>query len=131
MRRIFQIFGHGAVLQTARQSIQDVRICSHWARTFSAYYDHHFSMNCFYHPNKEAVGTCKNCGKGICRDSMVEMGSFLACRENEECKKRVGIADGYAKRAYTMSYPTAKRARIILVFFVLLVIIAIFFLQRM
>ncbi|MEK7615921.1 MAG: hypothetical protein AAB420_01800 [Patescibacteria group bacterium] len=55
-------------------------------------------MNCFYHPQKEAVGTCKNCGKGICRDSVVEIGSFLACMENDQCQTRVHLANDLTTR---------------------------------
>ena len=27
-------------------------------------------MNCYNHPNKEAVGTCIDCGKGLCNECM-------------------------------------------------------------
>ena len=37
-------------------------------------------MHCFYHENKEAVGTCKSCGKGLCRECVVDLGKGLACR---------------------------------------------------
>jgi len=37
-------------------------------------------MRCFYHEDKEAVGTCKSCGKGLCRDCAVDLGKGLACR---------------------------------------------------
>ncbi len=37
-------------------------------------------MRCYYHKDKEAVGTCKSCGKGLCRDCAVDLGKGLACR---------------------------------------------------
>jgi hypothetical protein len=37
-------------------------------------------MRCYYHENKEAVGTCKSCGKGLCRECAVDLGKGLACR---------------------------------------------------
>ena len=37
-------------------------------------------MRCFYHHEKEAVGTCKSCGKGLCPDCAVDLGRGLACR---------------------------------------------------
>lgn len=36
-------------------------------------------MKCFYHPEKEALGICKNCNKGICGDSMIEIKNGIAC----------------------------------------------------
>jgi hypothetical protein len=37
-------------------------------------------MRCFYHQDKEAVGTCKACGKGVCVECAVDLGKGLACR---------------------------------------------------
>jgi hypothetical protein len=37
-------------------------------------------MNCFNHPDKAAVGTCKACHKGICPDCAADLGFGLACR---------------------------------------------------
>lgn len=37
-------------------------------------------MRCFYHEDKEAVGSCKSCGKGICRECAVDLVKGLACR---------------------------------------------------
>ena len=37
-------------------------------------------MRCFHHEDREAVGTCKSCGKGLCRECAVDMGKGLACR---------------------------------------------------
>ena len=37
-------------------------------------------MRCFYHEDKEAVGTCKSCGKGLCRGCAVDLTKGLACR---------------------------------------------------
>jgi hypothetical protein len=36
-------------------------------------------MRCFQHEEREAVGTCKSCGKGICRTCAVDLGKGLAC----------------------------------------------------
>jgi len=41
---------------------------------------HATHMRCFYHDEKEAVGSCKSCGKGLCRDCAVDLGKGLACR---------------------------------------------------
>ena len=37
-------------------------------------------MRCFYHQDKEAVGTCKLCGKGVCPECAVDLTKGLACR---------------------------------------------------
>jgi hypothetical protein len=37
-------------------------------------------MRCFYHEVREAVGSCKSCGKGLCRECAVELPKGLACR---------------------------------------------------
>jgi hypothetical protein len=37
-------------------------------------------MRCYYHEDKEAVGTCKSCGKGLCRECAVDLTKGLACR---------------------------------------------------
>jgi hypothetical protein len=36
-------------------------------------------MRCFYHEEREAVGSCKSCGKGLCRDCAVDLTKGLAC----------------------------------------------------
>lgn len=38
------------------------------------------SMHCFYHHDKDAVGGCKSCGKGLCAECAVDLGKGLACR---------------------------------------------------
>jgi len=37
-------------------------------------------MRCFYHQDKDAVGSCKSCGKGLCVECAVDLGKGLACR---------------------------------------------------
>ena len=37
-------------------------------------------MRCFYHPEREAVGTCKSCGKGLCPECAADLQKGLACR---------------------------------------------------
>lgn len=44
-------------------------------------------MKCFNHDGRDAVGTCKSCGKGVCRECAVDMGKGLACRDR--CEKDV------------------------------------------
>lgn len=36
-------------------------------------------MRCFNHSEIEAVGTCKACGKGLCKECAADLGHGLAC----------------------------------------------------
>lgn len=37
-------------------------------------------MVCFYHEDRDAVGTCKSCGRGLCQECAVDLSKGLACR---------------------------------------------------
>lgn len=37
-------------------------------------------MNCYVHPENEAIGTCTSCGKPICHECAIEMQGKLTCR---------------------------------------------------
>lgn len=37
-------------------------------------------MNCYYHPDKPAIGLCKYCQRGLCLECSVNAGDSLACR---------------------------------------------------
>ena len=41
-------------------------------------------MKCYYHSDRDAVGTCKSCGKGLCPECAVDLGKGLACRDRCE-----------------------------------------------
>lgn len=45
-------------------------------------------MRCFYHQDKEAVGVCRSCGKGVCIECAVDLGKGLACRGR--CEENAG-----------------------------------------
>lgn len=36
-------------------------------------------MNCYNHTETVALGICKHCNKGICRDCLTDLGDGLAC----------------------------------------------------
>lgn len=44
-------------------------------------------MKCYTHINKEAVGVCKACSKGICTDCSSDTGNGLACKNS--CEQEV------------------------------------------
>lgn len=37
-------------------------------------------MKCFYHDDRDAIGICKSCGRGLCRECCFEFRKGLACR---------------------------------------------------
>lgn len=37
-------------------------------------------MNCYYHPETVAVGTCSQCGKAACRACIQDVGGVLLCK---------------------------------------------------
>jgi predicted Fe-S protein YdhL (DUF1289 family) len=41
-------------------------------------------MNCFYHPDKPAVGLCKHCQRGLCSDCAALVDDVLACKDRHE-----------------------------------------------
>ena len=43
-------------------------------------------MKCYVHLKTDAIGTCSNCGKGLCKECAIEVGNKLKCRE---CLKNV------------------------------------------
>lgn len=45
-------------------------------------------MRCFYHQDRDAVGSCKSCGKGLCPECAVDLGKGLACRTQCEAAVR-------------------------------------------
>lgn len=44
-------------------------------------------MKCFYHHDRDAVGQCKSCGKGLCPNCAVDLDKGLACQGR--CEKVV------------------------------------------
>ena len=44
-------------------------------------------MNCFNHPDKPAVGLCKNCYKGLCAECAAALPDGLACADT--CRGKV------------------------------------------
>src|SRR5579863_820975 len=48
-------------------------------------------MRCYYHEDQEAVGVCKSCGKGLCRECAVDLTKGLACRGHCEADAQAVI----------------------------------------
>jgi len=48
-------------------------------------------MKCFYHHDRDAVATCKSCGKGVCMECLVDLGMGVACKNRCESDARAVI----------------------------------------
>jgi hypothetical protein len=64
------------------------------------------AMRCYYHQDREAVGTCKSCGKGLCSECAVDLDKGLACRGR--CEQDVRAVIQLVERNIRME-PTASR----------------------
>ena len=41
-------------------------------------------MNCFYHPDRPAIGLCKYCQRGLCTDCAAVVDDVLVCNHRHE-----------------------------------------------
>jgi len=64
-------------------------------------------MKCFNHPDKDALGICKNCNKGLCRECLTEVINGIACTST--CIDEVKQIDSLINRN-KLSYRTASGA---------------------
>lgn len=66
-------------------------------------------MRCFRHAQSEAVGTCKQCFKGVCADCAIDTGIGLACSPacQEEIKSIKALVDRNKQ-----AFPIAAKAHI-------------------
>ena len=53
-------------------------------------------MHCYSHPDRQALGTCKACCKGLCAECAVDLGFGLSCRGSHE--QRVAEVDALITR---------------------------------
>lgn len=63
-------------------------------------------MRCYYHQDKEAVGSCKSCCKGLCSDCAADVGKGLACRGH--CEEDVRAVVALIDRNIKLSPKTAQ-----------------------
>ena len=63
-------------------------------------------MRCYYHNDREAVGSCKSCGKGLCSECAVDLAKGLACRGR--CEEDVRAVIQLVERNIKME-PTSSR----------------------
>jgi len=65
-------------------------------------------VRCFNHTDRESIGICKACGKGICSECAVDLGYALSCHGDHE--KRVASNEALVIRA-TRVQDTAGRIK--------------------
>jgi hypothetical protein len=53
-------------------------------------------MKCFYHAEADAVGTCKHCHRGVCRECAAEREGGIACRNR--CEAQVDQVNALIQR---------------------------------
>ena len=41
-------------------------------------------MRCFNHPDRDAIGSCKACAKGLCSECAIDLGHGLSCHGEHE-----------------------------------------------
>jgi hypothetical protein len=78
-------------------------------------------MRCFNHSDREAVGSCKYCCKGLCPDCCADLPGGIACRAKHE--QQVERIDAMVDRARQVQ-STAARARYVAPSFFLLMGVA-------
>lgn len=60
-------------------------------------------MKCYYHNESDAVGFCKACSKGLCRECAVDVGYGLACKDTcEDQVRAVNAIIERGKRGYQL-----------------------------
>jgi hypothetical protein len=65
-------------------------------------------MKCFTHQTVDAIGTCRNCGKGLCPSCAVDLQFALTCRG--ECESEARAVRAQILRSRTL-LDTQKRFR--------------------
>ena len=66
-------------------------------------------MKCYYHPDRDAVGTCSQCGKACCHECIEDIGGALLCKDCmasaiEIAVEEKALAVKRAKRSITWSW---------------------------
>ncbi len=65
-------------------------------------------MHCYNHPEKDAVGICKSCGRAICHNCTTEVEKAIACKER--CESDVAAMLSINRNALQYA-KSAKQAR--------------------
>ena len=63
-------------------------------------------MKCFYHLQVDAIGVCKNCYRGLCKDCAQDIGDGIACPHR--CEEAVKLLNQLTSRAQGSFAETVK-----------------------
>ena len=74
-------------------------------------------MRCFNHPAVDAIGTCKHCSRGLCKDCIAEVHGLVACKGR--CEHDVEEGYKLLMRSRAMHAKTAMLMRRNAVFYLL------------
>ena len=81
-------------------------------------------MNCFYHRDIQAVGSCKSCQRGLCPECAVEYRQGLACRNRCEAdvQQLIDLVQRNVKfaEAVVIGAPKNRVAMIVIAIFIVL-----------
>ena len=79
-------------------------------------------MKCFLHNQCDAVGICQNCGKGLCTECVIDLGSGLACIDtcHNAVKVLIKRKNFDRHKTYELSFVAASIA-VLLIFLVSLI----------
>jgi len=81
-------------------------------------------MRCFYHLDREAVGVCKSCQRGICQECATDIGKGIACKAHceEDARQLVRLTDAAIRHGPASEFIVARmrRNRIVTAIFYLL-----------
>ncbi len=66
-------------------------------------------MKCFNHSERDAVGTCKHCSKGLCMACLTDMGGGLACKG--KCEDDVAYLNEMTKKVKNLQAESQKMVR--------------------
>jgi len=56
-------------------------------------------MKCYNHPEIDAVGLCKSCGRGLCHECVSEVGTSISCKSR--CESDVAAINELLQRGRT------------------------------
>src|SRR4051812_17982473 len=73
-------------------------------------------MRCFYHADREAVGVCKSCQRGLCHECAAEVEKGMACKARceEDVRELAQLINQNARFQSTSTFllSRARRTRI-------------------
>ncbi|MDQ7827210.1 MAG: tetratricopeptide repeat protein [Candidatus Eremiobacteraeota bacterium] len=84
------------------------------------------AMKCFFHEEKEAVGVCKSCQRGLCKECAVEVEKGIACKNQcEDDVKDINMISEYSLRMVKAGAVAGSIGRVGLVYTLLGSIVAL------